>query len=172
MNSEDILIILKKDCYEDTKKFVEKNEFLFGHYNFSEKIYNKTGILSLGHDWSTDFEFEGSKCQVCWEIFSKLRYAAAGLYDDALLLKTAQEIFGADLVKTIEVPSIRYTTKYYLKNWMEKYNFTLKEFLTNRKYIVISDRMVGWGNKFGELNDLGLIDWDKIEYCTREDLRP
>ena len=172
MNSEDILVILKKNCYEDTKKFVEKHEYLFADYNFLEEKYNKTGILFLGDVFDTDLMFEGSNCRICWEILSKLKYAAAGLYDDSLLLKTTQEIFGEDLVKELEIPSIRFTTKYYLKEWMEKYNFTIKDFLTNRKYVVISDRITEWGGQFGKLVDLGLINWDEIEHCSREDLRP
>ena len=167
MSCLDILVIMEKNCYEDTKKLKEKYNFLFGKYNFSTDSWNKTTILFYSsYEGDESLIFDGRECKICCDFYSKLKYAMAGLYNDDLLLKTLQEIFGEDYIQSLDIPSVRYTVDYYLKQWMKQYGFDLKEFLLNRKYIVISDNERF--HHFYQLSDLGLINWKDIAHCSEE----
>ena len=62
-------------------------------------------------------------------------------------------------IEKIELPPRRYAYGFNFKVWQEEYGFTIEEFLTNKKYIVISDSRRAVEN----IIDLGLFDWDNIE---------
>jgi hypothetical protein len=68
-------------------------------------------------------------------------------------------------VEDVRLPSHRYASGFNFKVWQKKYGFTIEEFLTNRKYIVISDSQRAVDN----IMDLGLFNWDNIETCSLTD---
>ena len=165
-SQSDILLTLKND-YFCTDETIYKN---FGLEYKINKWNHKTDELE--RDWSVDtYEiadwdpetlcFDGKDFKALTTCLDRLKYVYACLHDDKtidtiILNKLAQ--YG---ITKMEVPAKRYTTDYYLQNWMEKYNITLEDFIFNDKYIVLSDNP--WKHKFYDLADEGFLDWDNIE---------
>lgn len=64
-------------------------------------------------------------------------------------------------IRSIKVPKYAGVDDYPLYPWLNQYGITMREFLTNRKYIVIQD-----GDEYCIWDDLihsGLIDLNAIE---------
>lgn len=107
---------------------------------------------------------------------SKVRYAYANLIEygwdekleeyeytipeelENLIKELVPGYLGIDLSKCDSIG----TDEPYLKGWMEKYNISLREFITNKKYIVIcdGDEYCNWDM----LRKAGIINFDKIEH--------
>lgn len=129
-------------------------EQLFKQLNW---MYHKdTKILDL--EWSEDDAlFIHTDFRLLTTFMEKLYYAYASLYDDPQIEKLLKKILPAD-IKEIVVPTMRSHSGNNLKGWMRQYNFSLEEFLTNEKYIVICDQY----NAFRHIVDLNLINWDNV----------
>jgi hypothetical protein len=87
----------------------------------------------------------------------KLCYLFASYYEDTMLINITKNIIPG--IKKIKLPSIRRASGFNFQIWQEKYGFTIEEFLTNKKYIVISDSRRAVDN----IMNLGLFNWDNIE---------
>lgn len=164
VNSRDMLIILKKDEWETWESIIDQNAYFL--WKYTPQGVEMTHTFSLRDYWD-GLCYSGRHCEVCSTFADKINYVAAGLYNDDLLLSTLKEI-SHGYITDINIPSVRYTGQYYIKEWMEKYNLSLKDLLLNKKYVIISDTD-GPLNRFDKLNELGLIDWKNIEAFSLED---
>lgn len=158
--SKDFLIVLKEDKKVKATKIIELYSWLFCDYDVKSMKYKETDTFTIGEQYD-EYCFDGQEFRICSNFYSKLKYAAAGLYDDEKLLMAIKQILPN--IKKLKIPSIRYTTNYYLPYWLEKYHIELVDFLTNNKYVVISDLPYN-ANIFDQLNNLGLINWEDFEY--------
>ena len=143
--SNDSLVIMEKDRYYSPDE-IRRSLYL---YNGTWSPFS-----------SDDFAFDNSFFEVLYRFSDKLRYAYASLHNDEYVTKVFKEIVPE--VEKIELPSKRFTEEPTLEHWMKDYNFTLKEFLTNAKYIVCPDYFSS--RTFTQLNDLGLVNWENIAY--------
>ena len=116
------------------------------------------GKIDLSYSYD-DCVFNGQEVRILNTFRSKLYYVLAGWYNDEEIKNILLELFPE--VKEITFPYDRAHRGYNLRNWFEKYNISLKEFLTNKKYVVIQD-----GDEYCIWKDLvncGLIDKKVIE---------
>ena len=116
------------------------------------------GKIDLSYSYD-DCVFDGQEIRVLNTFRSKLQYVLASWYNDEEIKKILLELFPE--VKEIMLPYDRAHRGYNLRSWFEKYNVSLKEFLTNKKYVVIQD-----GDEYCIWKDLincGLIDKKVIE---------
>lgn len=145
----DTLIILKNDKpskISDCYYYIHKN------------------TMFIGDNYSHRLTFNGEEYRFLSTWLDRLEYAYASSRND----KELDDIVKSRLsVDKVSVPSERYTKKYYLKHWMEKYNFTLEDFIFNNKYIVISDKC--HNRVFDKLDEFGMLDYDNIEACSIEE---
>lgn len=152
--SSDSLVILKEDKILTEQEIMS---YLYLHNGFWRPLLDD------------DFIFDGSEFRVLKSFDSKLSYAYASLHNDDFVTSVLKELVSE--LQGVELPNVRYTIEPTLKNWMREYNFTLKEFLINEKYVVCCDRFNGV--TFEKLNELGLVNWDVIEkqsnYVISED---
>ena len=124
----------------------EKGEDLYlTHDEMLESLYKVSrGIYK---PWNDNWYFGRSPFRPLNTFEKKLQYAYANCGDDKDKIKEV-----TDTLKEL-VPE--------LFSWLEKYNISLKEFLTNKKYVVIQD-----GDEYciwKDLIDCGLIDKKVIE---------
>lgn len=126
-----------------------------------EKKYS--GIYDLNDFFGT--VFDGEEVAVLATPEARLKYAFASMHDDNLIIELMQKHFPA-ILKIIPAKA-RSTTKPFLEYWMQKYDFTLEDFIFNNKYIVVSE---GDFHKDTEaFCMLGLLNPD-IKLCTNEDI--
>ena len=113
--------------------------------------------------WNDDWYFGRSPFRSLDTFELKLQYAYANCDSDEdekdkitnLLKELVPEI------KKVCIPTTCGTDDYQLFGWLKDHNTSLKEFLTNKKYIVIQD-----GDEYciwKDLIDCGLIDKNVIE---------
>lgn len=120
-------------------------------------LYDKN-LKVLDLDWSNDDAlFIHADFQLLKTFREKLYYTYASLYDDPQIEGLLKKILPVD-IKEITVPTARSHSGDNLKCWMRQYNFSLEEFLTNEKYIVICDQYAA----FRHIVDLNLINWDNV----------
>ncbi len=143
-NGDDYLFILKNDKYETGEEL--RSEFW---------VYNNK--LDLG--WESDFTFDNKEVHILSTFRDKFQYLMATMHEDTMLLNLLRELFPELWNVEIELPEGRYGKGRNIFKWMDEYNFNLKEFLTNKKYIVISDSHDSVATIF---DALGLFDWDNI----------
>jgi len=161
--NSDILIVKKhgKDITIDEVK--EDTPWAICDYNHNTEEYELFSLLDLT-DWSDNVAYDGGEFTIIASMIDKIKYAFASLYNDNYVEGVVKEIFPH--ITDVKIPAQRYTRKYYLKYWMEKYKFSLKDFIINDKYTVLS--CTGCGREFYDLDANGLIDWDEIEYCSED----
>lgn len=144
---------------------INYNDYLFimKHDNI-ESIDDIKRDLYIGDDrnyinlsWSDDCCFDNKGVVVANDFRRKLCYLFASCYEDTMLINIVKKLIPG--VEDVRLPAHRCASGFNFKFWQEKYGFTIEEFLTNRKYIVVSD---GW-RAVDRLIDLGLFDWDNIE---------
>lgn len=121
----------------------------------------KDGVLDLEH-YHGDI-YDNDEVHIISSVSDKLHYLFAVLHDDSKLIEELIPIFNGYLYDVI--PSAdRYAKGDNFKAWKEKLGFSIKDFLLNTKYVVIS------GNRYLEqVIDLGLFDWDNFEWTSWTD---
>lgn len=148
-NSKDYLFILKKDNIESIDE-IKRDLWI-----------NKDNTINL--DWCDTCCFDNKKVKICANFQDKLCYLFASLHEDTMLINIVKKIIPD--VSDIILPPKRYAYGFNFKAWMKKYDFTITEFLTNKKYVVVSDNI---RREIENIVYLGLFDWDNIEKSSLE----
>ena len=144
INYNDYLFIMKRDDIESI------DEIKQDLYMWDDGDY-------IDFSWSDDCNFNNEDVIIANNFRSKLCYLFASCHEDTMLISIVKNIIPG--IERIELPTRRYAYGFNFKIWQEKYGFTIEEFLTNKKYIIISDGRRAVEN----IIDLGLFDWDNIE---------
>lgn len=144
INDRDYLFIMKKD---DIESIDEIKRDLY--------IWDDKDDINLS--WSDNCYFSNESVVIANNFRSKLCYLFASCHEDTMLINIVKKLVPG--IEEIRLPARRYAYGFNFKVWQEKYGFTIEEFLTNKKYIVISDSRRAVEN----IIDLGLFDWDNIE---------
>ena len=147
INSEDYLFIMKKDDIEST------DEMKLNCWIWSDQNY-------IDLSWGDICCFDNDYVIIANNFRKKLCYLFATCYEDTMLINIVKKLIPG--IEEVKLPSKRCASGFNFKVWQEKYGFTIEEFLTNRKDIVISDSRRAIEN----IIDLGLLDWDNIETCS------
>jgi len=147
INYEDYLFILKNDNLE-TIDDIKKDLWMRG-----DKDY-------INLSWSDGCCFDNEGVVVANNFRRKLCYLFASCHEDTMLINIVKKLVPG--VEDIRLPASRYASGFNFKVWQEKYGFTIEEFLTNKKYIVVSDSR----REVENIMNLGLFDWDNIEACS------
>lgn len=157
-SSSHSLVITTQDEYYTIDE-IKKNMYI-----------NKDGIIRM---WASDLEFYRSPFDVLCTFYDKTRYAIAS--SNGKLVDEVEAIYRKYIPEFVafkfdERPKsydsenyvIDYggTDDYCVEGWLKRYNITLEQFLTNRRYIVIVD-----GDEFcvwDHVKNTGLLDTDMI----------
>lgn len=151
------------------------------HYTREEinkNFYMTDGIVRL---WESSLEFYRSPFDMLVTFKDKLRYAIASSngnlvdecreickkYVDEFIdfeFDTKDYVWDSNVNDYVEakspVPNYGGTDDYQIEGWLKKYNVSLEEFLTNKRYIVVVD-----GDEYNcwlHIKDSGLVDTSKI----------
>lgn len=151
------------------------------HYTREEinkNFYMTDGIVRL---WESSLEFYRSPFDMLVTFKDKLRYAIASsngnLVDQCRKLcykyvdgftdfefDTKDYVWDSNVNDYVEadepIPNYGGTDDYQIEGWLKKYNVSLEEFLTNKRYIVVVD-----GDEYNcwlHIKDSGLVDTSKI----------
>lgn len=151
------------------------------HYNREEinkDFYMTDGIVRL---WESSLEFYRSPFDMLVTFRDKLRYAIAS--SNGNLVNQCRELcqkyvdgfvdFKFDKINYVwdsevedyveiddPIPNYGGTDDYQIEGWLKKYNVSLEEFLTNKRYIVVVD-----GDEYAiydHIKKSGLFDTSKI----------
>ena len=160
-------LVITTDNEHYTREEINKNFYM-----------TKEGKVRL---WESSLEFYRSPFDMLVTFKDKLRYAIASsngnLVDDCREIckkyvdgftdfefDTKDYVWDSevkDYVETDEpVPNYGGTDDYQIEGWLKKYNVSLEEFLTNKRYIVVVD-----GDEYNcwlHIKDSGLVDTSKI----------
>lgn len=158
------------------------------HYTREEinkNFYMTDGIVRL---WESSLEFYRSPFDMLVTFNDKLRYAIASsngnLVDECREIckkyidgftdfefDTKDYVWDSEVkdyvVANVPVPSYGGTDDYQIEGWLKKYNVSLEEFLTNKRYIVVVD-----GDEyqiFDHIKKSGLFDTSKIIHDSYEE---
>ena len=112
---------------------------------------------SIDFDFWDDCVFNGEEVKILRTFRDKLKYAYACWHNDTEIENIIRK-YMPDVTK-IRVPNNRAHIGSNLHDWCARYNFTLEEFLTNSKYIVICDANY---RAIENIINLGLFDWNNI----------
>ena len=172
-------LVITTDNEHYTKEEINKNFYV-----------TKKGIVRL---WESSLEFYRSPFDMLVTFKDKLRYAIASSngnlvdecreickkYVDGFIdfeFDTKDYVWDSevkDYVETNEpIPNYGGTDDYEIDGWLKKYNVSLEEFLTNKRYIVVVD-----GDEYNcwlHIKDSGLVDTSKIihdSYAEEEEER-
>lgn len=151
------------------------------HYTREEinkNFYMTDGIVRL---WESSLEFYRSPFDMLVTFKDKLRYAIASSngnlvdqcrelcckYVDGFVdfeFDTKDYVWDSEVKDYVEtddpIPNYGGTDDYQIEGWLKKYNVSLEEFLTNKRYIVVVD-----GDEYAIYNHIkksGLFDTSKI----------
>lgn len=161
-DNTNVLFIKKNGENVSIDKVLEERPWFFCNYNHKTGKYELSEVLEIG-DFSDDLNFDNSNFKVISSIPDKINYAFACMHNDEYVESVIKEIFPH--IKEVQMCSGSYCNGNYLRIWMEKYNFTLKDFILNDKYVVLN--CTGYFcNEFESLIDNALINWDELEYCS------
>lgn len=143
--------------------------------------------------WESSLEFYRSPFDMLTTFKGKLRYAIASSngnlvdecreickkYIDGFVdfeFDTKDYVWDSEVKNYVEadepVPNYGGTDDYQIDGWLKKYNVSLEEFLTNKRYIVVVD-----GDEYNcwlHIKDSGLVDTSKIihdSYAEEEEER-
>lgn len=157
-----VLLVKKTGENISIDKILEKEPWYMCDYNHKLERYELSDTLEVG-SFSGDLNFDNSNFKVINSISDKINYAFACMHNDEYVESVIKEIFPH--IKNVKMCSSSYCNGNYLRIWMEKYNFTLKDFILNDKYIVLN--CTGYFCKeFESLANNALINWDELEYCS------
>ncbi len=158
------------------------------HYTREEinkNFYMTDGIVRL---WESSLEFYRSPFDMLVTFNDKLRYAIASsngnLVDECREIckkyidgftdfefDTKDYVWDSEVkdyvVANVPVPSYGGTDDYQIEGWLKKYNVSLEEFLTNKRYIVVVD-----GDEyqiFDHIKKSGLFNTSKIIHDSYEE---
>lgn len=158
------------------------------HYTREEinkDFYMTDGIVRL---WESSLEFYRSPFDMLVTFKDKLRYAIASsngnLVDECREIckkyidgftdfefDTKDYVWDSEVkdyvVANVPVPNYGSTDDYQIEGWLKKYNVSLEEFLTNKRYIVVVD-----GDEyqiFDHIKKSGLFDTSKIIHDSYEE---
>ena len=172
-------LVITTDNEHYTREEINKNFYV-----------TKKGIVRL---WESSLEFYRSPFDMLVTFKDKLRYAIASSngnlvdecreickkYIDGFIdfeFDTKDYVWDSevkDYVETNEpIPNYGGTDDYQIDGWLKKYNVSLEEFLTNKRYIVVVD-----GDEYNcwlHIKDSGLVDTSKIihdSYAEEEEER-
>ena len=172
-------LVITTDNEHYTKEEINKNFYV-----------TKKGIVRL---WESSLEFYRSPFDMLVTFKDKLRYAIASSngnlvdecreickkYVDGFIdfeFDTKDYVWDSevkDYVETNEpIPNYGGTDDYQIDGWLKKYNVSLEEFLTNKRYIVVVD-----GDEYNcwlHIKDSGLVNTSKIihdSYAEEEEER-
>ena len=172
-------LVITTDNEHYTREEINKNFYV-----------TKKGIVRL---WESSLEFYRSPFDMLVTFKDKLRYAIASSngnlvdecreickkYVDGFIdfeFDTKDYVWNSevkDYVETDEpIPNYGGTDDYQIDGWLKKYNVSLEEFLTNKRYIVVVD-----GDEYNcwlHIKDSGLVDTSKIihdSYAEEEEER-
>ena len=172
-------LVITTDNEHYTREEINKNFYV-----------TKKGIVRL---WESSLEFYRSPFDMLVTFKDKLRYAIASSngnlvdecreickkYVDGFIdfeFDTKDYVWDSevkDYVETNEpIPNYGGTDDYQIDGWLKKYNVSLEEFLTNKRYIVVVD-----GDEYNcwlHIKDSGLVDTSKIihdSYAEEEEER-
>ncbi len=157
------------------------------HYTreeINDEFYlTKEGKVRL---WESSLEFYRSPFDILATFKDKLRYAIASsngnLVDECRKIcreyidgftdfefDTKDYIWNSEVKDYVEadepVPNYGGTDDYEIEGWLKKYNVSLEEFLTNKRYIVVVD-----GDEYNtwlHIKDSGLVNTTKIIHDSR-----
>lgn len=151
------------------------------HYTREEinkNFYMTDGIVRL---WESSLEFYRSPFDILVTFKDKLRYAIASSngnlvdqcrelcckYVDGFVdfeFDTKDYVWDSEVKDYVEtddpIPNYGGTDDYQIEGWLKKYNVSLEEFLTNKRYIVVVD-----GDEYAiydHIKKSGLFDTSKI----------
>ena len=172
-------LVITTDNEHYTREEINKNFYV-----------TKKGIVRL---WESSLEFYRSPFDMLVTFKDKLRYAIASSngnlvdecreickkYVDGFIdfeFDTKDYVWDSevkDYVETNEpIPNYGGTDDYQIDGWLKKYNVSLEEFLTNKRYIVVVD-----GDEYNcwlHIKDSGLVDTSKVihdSYAEEEEER-
>ena len=158
------------------------------HYTREEinkNFYMTDGIVRL---WESSLEFYRSPFDMLVTFKDKLRYAIASSngnlvdqcrelcykYVDGFVdfeFDTKDYVWDLEVKDYVEadepVPNYGGTDDYQIEGWLKKYNVSLEEFLTNKRYIIVVD-----GDEyqiFDHIKKSGLFDTSKIIHDSYEE---
>lgn len=159
-------LVITTDNEHYTRKEINKN------------FYMTDGIVRL---WESSLEFYRSPFDMLVTFKDKLRYAIASsdgnLVDQCRELcckyvdgftdfefDTKDYVWDSEVKDYVEaeepIPNYGGTDDYQIEGWLKKYNVSLEEFLTNKRYIVVVD-----GDEYAiydHIKKSGLFDTSKI----------
>lgn len=124
--------------------------------------YKAAENLLIVDDYGDECVYNGQETRIIYDFLNRLKYAGASLHDDRLINEAVNSVLPE--IEEVIFPAKRYTNKDYLKYWMMEYDFTLKDFLFDNKYIVVSD--IGNMDNVYNLSDLGLLSLEKMSVCS------
>ena len=146
-----------------TDSIIKENgeDLYFTHDEMLESLHRV--LRGVYKPWNDNWYFGRSPFRVLDDFEWKLQYAYANCGDNEDKIKevtdTLKELVPE--VKKVSIPESCGVDDWELFSWLEKYNVSLKEFLTNKKYVVIQDGDEYWIWK--DLINCGLIDKKVIE---------
>lgn len=160
-------LVITTDNEHYTREEINKNFYV-----------TKKGIVRL---WESSLEFYRSPFDMLVTFKDKLRYAIASSngnlvdecreickkYVDGFVdfeFDTKDYVWDSEVKDYVEakvpIPNYGGTDDYQIEGWLKKYNVSLEEFLTNKRYIVVVD-----GDEyqiFDHIKKSGLFDTSKI----------
>lgn len=134
------------------------------YFTHDEMLKSLHGVSrGVYKSWNKDWYFGRSPFRVLDTFEWKLQYAYANCGENKDKIKEITDILKELVpeVKKVSIPENLGVDDWELFDWLEKYNISIKEFLTNKKYVVIQD-----GDEYYIWKDLincGLIDKNVIE---------
>lgn len=138
--------------------------------------------------WESSLEFYRSPFDMLATFKGKLRYAIASSngnlvdecreickkYIDGFVdfeFDTKDYVWDSEVKDYVEaeepIPNYGGTDDYQIEGWLKKYNVSLEEFLTNKRYIVVVDG--DEYNCWSHIKDSGLVDTSKIIHDSYEE---
>lgn len=160
------------------------NEY-YTREEINKNFYMTDGIVRL---WESSLEFYRSPFNMLVTFKDKLRYAIASSngnlvdqcrelcykYVDGFVdfeFDTKDYVWDSEVKDYVEaeepIPNYGGTDDYEIEGWLKKYNVSLEEFLTNKRYIVVVD-----GDEyqiFDHIKKSGLFDTSKIIHDSYEE---
>lgn len=155
-SSSHSLVIMTDKIIKETGEdlYLTHDEMLESLHRVSRGVYKP---------WNNNWYFGRSPFRPLNTFEWKLQYTYANCREDKDKIKEVTNILKELVpeIKKVSIPEDCGVDDVELFGWLEKYNISLKEFLTNKKYVIIQD-----GDEYCIWKDLincGLIDKRAIE---------
>lgn len=146
------LVIKKDECFEENESLYYSEEEIKNNF----KWYIKGSVLDFSR---VDLYFGRAPFRILDDAFEKVQYALASNYELEDVIKVLNEYFPK--LKSIKLSEWCGVDDYSLSFWLKKRDIDLREFLLNKRYIVICD-----GDEYCIWDDMkssGIIDVDSFE---------